>query len=146
MTLSKEQKELLSVSIKVALQIGEAGKEFTGTIGELSACLAFSYKWEPSTGFDAIDSSGKKIQIKTRKLWTSTNFSAGRIGRFGRKKQGEIKYLFDAGILVWLDDKFEIKQAWEMERHNIQKLEANEKSDRGLHVSTFITKGTEKHI
>ena len=53
--------------------------EFTGSIGELAVCKHFCYTWNPDQGYDAIDKQSKKrIQIKTRRLQTSTNLKGGR--------------------------------------------------------------------
>ena len=140
MSLTEDQKKLLDLSRKIALQIGEAGREFTGTIGELATCHQFGYEWKPSVGYDAIDGNGRKIQIKSRKLWSSQKFKAGRINKFGRKN----KYCFDIGVLVLLDNKFEITDAWELDWESIQRLELEEKSGRALHVSTFLKYATPK--
>tara|TARA_B100000686_G_C16393869_1_gene763829 strand:+ start:132 stop:590 length:459 start_codon:yes stop_codon:yes gene_type:complete len=131
MSLTSDQEQLLETSKRVALCIGDAGKEFTGLIGELSVCQRFDYTWTPNVGFDATfydkeDGREKTIQIKTRKNWTErldrVNPS-GTIGKFGRKKG----YCFDLGILVELDDNFEIRDVWRRTKEEIKELEANRK-------------------
>ena len=103
----------------------------TGIIGELAFCKKYDYTWDPSFGYDARKGE-VLIQIKTRKLWSSDNFKAGRMGRFGRKG----KYHFKTGVLVLLGETFEIEEVWMADVKDIEKWENNTKS--GLHVSTFI--------
>ena len=95
MGLTEDEESLLVLLKKVSVDKKDF-REFTGIIGELEVCKEFGYAWVPTEGYDAWDEQNKKqIQIKTRRLHTSSNFEAGRIGRFGRKKG----YKFDIGFL-----------------------------------------------
>ena len=78
MALPKDQKDLLHLLKKIAKQKGKSKKgfkEFTGIIGELAACQQLGYSWKPSVGYDATHKEDKRIQIKTRRLQSSSNFS-----------------------------------------------------------------------
>ena len=112
MGLSEDQEKLLVLLRKTALQIARTRNEFaefTGIIGELAACQLFGYDWKPNIGYDAVDKNNRKIQIKTRRSWTTERVNRqGTIPRFGRKNQ----YLFDEGILVEIDQNFEIAEVW----------------------------------
>ena len=113
MNLSKDEEDLLSLLRKIANQkvkLYKQFKEFTGIIGELATCQQLGFTWKPSIGYDAIDQNGNQIQIKTRRLQSSSNFRGGRLGRFGRKNRTDKneQYDFKSGILVRLDEKCEI--------------------------------------
>ena len=131
MSLSNNQKRLLSYLKQVALELGEEGRTLTQLIGELSACKLLGLKWKPSTGYDALGSKGKRFQIKTRKSWSTEEVNPkGRVGRFGKKD----RYDFDQGILVELGKGFEVTQIWQASREAIMDLEAKKTKGRGLHV------------
>ena len=113
MGLESIENNLLYQLRKVAKQkVEKSGRltEFTRIIGELAACKAFGYKWIPGSGHDAFSEEEGKVQIKTRKVWAdgdrSKTFLNGRIGRFGRT----CNYEFKTGVLVLLDDDFEIAE------------------------------------
>ena len=139
--------ELLHQLRKVAKQLVAAEfKEFTGIIGELAACERFKYSWTPSTGYDATDKDGNRIQIKTRKVWSSPNPTQGRISKFGRKTKYKVEYEFEIGILVLLDDEFEIAEVWQLNSDEIRKRESREDGRLlPLHFSTFIAKPIKQH-
>lgn len=138
MGLTDSQEKLLRHLTKAALEIGEGGRALTPLIGELSACRLLGLTWEPTTGFDARDTRGKRFQIKTRKSWTTAEVNpSGRVGRFGRKD----RYQFDYGILVELNDHFGVKQVWRLTKKRIMELEAQKTKGRGLHVSEVRSMG-----
>jgi len=126
--------------------------EFTGLIGELAVCKYFDdYTWNPDQGYDAKDKQSKeRIQIKTRRLQTSTNFKGGRLSRFGSARTTDEKdcYDFDLGNLVVLDYNFNIAEIWTLDMKEIQDMEAKAKERKkqpgkdkklsGLNLSTFI--------
>ena len=152
--LTDYQKEFLASAKKVAIQMGEMGKNGgapTGVIGELSACERLGLKWEPTDGYDAVDGSGTiRYQIKTRKNWTEANKKkkwwnchkvdpAGRMGRF----EGRGNYDFDIGIYVELDDDFEVWGIWECEKLVLKKLEKG--NGLGLHVKKVTERGLRRY-
>ena len=131
MMLSDNQERLLRYLKKVALEIGEAGRSLTDIIGELSACKLLGLTWQPSQGYDALGSREERIQIKTRKSWSTEEVNPrGSVGRFGRKG----KYDFDRGIYVELNKNFEVKQIWQLPKKEIMALEAKKTKGKGLHV------------
>ena len=111
--------------------------------------------WDPGENYDAKNESDN-IQIKTRRLQTSTNLLGGRMGRFGsaktiNEKDESDKYNFKRGILAVLDYNFKIAEIWEWEVWKIQTLEQDAKKRKqesngkdkkllGLNISTFINK------
>lgn len=134
MPLTRPQKELLGLLRQVALELGENGRALTSLIGELSACELLGLNWQPSQGFDATRPGGGRVQIKSRKSWTTETVNpAGRLGRFVKK--GE--YDFDQGIFVELDDRYEVVKIWELNAGQIRELESKEPKGRGLHVYAF---------
>ena len=138
MALTSPQKELLQLLKQVALELGENGRALTSLIGELSACELLGLNWQPSPGFDATKPGGERIEIKSRKSWTTETVNpVGRIGRFGKKG----KYHFDYGILVELDNRYEVVKIYQLNAQQINGLESNESKGRGLHVYTFRKAG-----
>jgi len=133
MSLTANQKRLLESAKKAAQELGERGKELTALIGALTACERLNLRWQPGAGYDAI-SKGKRFQITARKSQTTEGVNpSGRVGKFGRKAG----YNFDVGILVELDEHFELAQIRRMNRDTIAELEAQEPGGRGLHVGKF---------
>jgi len=131
--LTVAQLQLNDIAKKVAQELGEYGKTLSGLIGELSACQILNLKWQPADGYDAISSDGQKVQVKTRKSWsTKTVNPLGRLGKFGRKAG----YLFQRGLLVELNENFDVSEIWEMSKDKIAELEHKERG-RGLHVHTY---------
>jgi hypothetical protein len=92
-------------------------------------------KWEPSSGYDCIDNKDKKVEIKTRRDSKNDEVrKQSRVGRFGKKGN----YNFDYGLYVGLDHKFEVHNIFKITRESLIELEATEKQNRGLHISSLI--------
>ena len=156
MGLDKDLKILLNKLQEVAKKRTANNRsftEFTGLIGELAVCKYFDdYTWNPDQGYDANDKQSKeRIQIKTRRLQTSTNLKGGRLGRFGSARTTDDEkdcYEFDLGHLVVLDYNFIIAEIWTLDMKEIQHMEAEEKERKkqsgkdkklpGLNLRTFI--------
>ena len=137
MALTKSQLQLLDILRKVARGLGEEGRCLTDLIGELSACRYLNLKWEPSDGYDAIAKNGERVQIKSRKSWTTVIVNpSGRLGKFGRKAG----YKFDKGVYIELDQRFQVSGIWEMDVDEIKELENKLPSGKPLHVGTFRSK------
>jgi hypothetical protein len=137
MALTKSQRQLLDILKKVARGLGEEGRCLTDLIGELSVCRYLNLKWKPSDGYDAIAKNHERVQIKSRKSWTTAVVNpSGRLGKFGRKAG----YKFDKGVYVELDQHFEVSGIWEMNVAEIKKLENRLSSGKPLHVGTFRSK------
>ena len=71
MALTNYQKQLLTSAKNAGLEIGEYGKALTNIVGELSLCASQNFIWQPTDGYDALTLDGKRVQIKTRKSWTT---------------------------------------------------------------------------
>ncbi|OGQ81233.1 MAG: hypothetical protein A3F90_14450 [Deltaproteobacteria bacterium RIFCSPLOWO2_12_FULL_60_19] len=137
MGLTTNQKRLLEAAKAVARELGEHGRCLSGLIGELEVCTRLDLGWRPSDGFDAVTKKGRRIQIKTRKSWSTEKVNPlGRLGRFGRKAG----YLFDEGLLVELDSSFEATGIWQLGKDQIRALE-EKMPGKGLHVGTFMRRG-----
>ena len=155
MGLDKDLKILLNKLQEIAKKRTANNRsftEFTGLIGELAVCDYFDYTWNPDQGYDAIDKQSKKrIQIKARRLQTSTNLKGGTLGRFGSARTTDDEkdcYDFALGHLVVLDYNFNIAEIWTRDRKAIKDLEGTAKKRKkqsgkdkklsGLNLSTFI--------
>lgn len=137
MALTGLQLRFLATLRKVAQELGENERCLTDLIGELAACENLDLTWKPSDGYDAITNSGERVQIKSRKSWTTVNVNpSGRLGKFGRKAG----YKFDKGLYMELDKYFEISGVWEMNVGTIRRLEKKELGGRALHVGSFRSK------
>lgn len=135
MGLTNNQQKLLNSLKKEACKLGDEGQSLTGLIGELYACDIQNMRWSPSKGYDCIDEESRKVQVKSRRDSKGGKVNKqGRLGRFG--KSG--KYNFDYGLYVELDGNFEVSAIYRATRKEIIEIEKNEKSNRGLHVSTFL--------
>jgi len=133
LSLTKDQDSFLKYARLIALEIGPSGRELTSIIGELAACQALNLHWIPSTGYDAICPDGKKVQIKTRKSWSTEKINPkGVLGRFGTKSG----YEFDIGLYVELDEKFMVESIRQIDLAFIKEKEGSQSKKRGLHVST----------
>ena len=143
MALTKAQDKLLEALRKAAREMGSRGKALTSLIGELAACQRANLRWEPSDGYDATTTSGLRVQIKTRKSWTTERVNpSGRLGKYGRKAG----YPFDTAMYVELDDQFNLAGIWLTGVDMVRKLEARESKGRALHVSTFIGNAEELEL
>jgi hypothetical protein len=133
MSLTKNQKILAEAARAVAQELGDQGKSLSGLIGELAACRCLDLEWGPGDGYDAVSRAGRRVQVKTRKSWSTQEVNPlGTLGRFGRKAG----YNFDDGVLVELDSAFEAIQIWQVSKEQIETLE-QKRLGKGLHVGTF---------
>ena len=82
--LTDVQEQALEAIKALARQLPqEKGRTLTGLIGELSVCKLLDLKWDPSSGYDAIDQDGYHAQIKTRRdSKGGTIDSVGTLGKF----------------------------------------------------------------
>ena len=134
MALTDNQRQLLNSAKKAALEIGEHGKALANLVGELSLCDCQNLQWQPTDGYDALAPDHMRVQIKTRKSWTTSGVNpSGRVPRFGRKSG----YQFDRGELGERDQQFEVAGVWEMSPGRIEELRKKEKESTELHISTF---------
>ncbi len=98
---------IISAVIKSAIKYEKlTGRKLgiTGEIGEFLVCKKLKLKFLKNpqvAGHDAVDTRGKKYQIKSRRV----SHQKGRIGRFSKHK-------FDFAILVVLDENYKILEIW----------------------------------
>jgi len=108
----------------------------TGEIGEVLCCHTLGLKLCVdcrSQGFDAVDTEGKRVQIKTRRSESSGLPSdVGRLGTFS-------KHEFDYAMLVLLDSDYRIAEIWRAEYADIEGLISSQKR-RNPNLASFKRK------
>ena len=90
----------------------------TGEVGEYKASRLLNLKRAQGNinkGFDAIDTQGKKVQIKTR-IYSRNSERTSAFTNFG----------FDYALLVLLSDKYEITEIYKARCKDIQEKIANQ--------------------
>jgi hypothetical protein len=97
--------EIIQAARKAAIEYRRlTGKPLgiTGEIGECEAAKLLRLRLQDarSTGCDAIDKDGKRVEIKTRCVPRGRPLSSQRIGRINLTPK------FDAAVLVLLDEDF----------------------------------------
>lgn len=116
--MSKELQEILSAAKDVAVRFKKlTGKPLgiTGEIAEFSASELLNLKLAEARqpGYDAIDSAGRKVQIKGRCLPEKTS-PGQRVGSI------RFDHEWDTVLLVLLDQAFEVIEIWEADRPVVQ--------------------------
>jgi hypothetical protein len=105
----------------------------TGEVGEILACYHLGLRLciDPrAAGYDAIDSEGKKVQIKTRRSETEGLPSdVGRIGTFSTHQ-------FDYALLVLLDREYHVAEIWKADYTDVQPIIEKQKR-RNPNLSIF---------
>lgn len=106
--------EKIKLAIKAALAYEiETGRKrklgITGEVGEILVChlLHLRLMLDPrSLGYDALDSNGARIQIKTRRSESEgLPRDAGRVSSFSEHK-------FDYALLCLLDQQYQLCEIW----------------------------------
>ncbi|WP_138437019.1 DUF6998 domain-containing protein [Marinobacter shengliensis] len=116
--MNKELQEILAAAKDVAVRFKNlTGKPLgiTGEIAEFSAAklLGLELAEARQAGYDAIDSSGRKIQIKGRCLPEKPG-PGQRLGSI------RLDHEWDSVLLVLLDQSFEVIEMWEADRPAVQ--------------------------
>lgn len=105
----------------------------TGEVGEVLACRALGLRLatDPrSEGPDAVDTEGKRVQIKTRRSESEgLPRNAGRLGTFSR-------HAFDYALLVLLDHNYELAEIWRAEYAELKALVDGQKR-RNPNLASF---------
>jgi hypothetical protein len=136
--ISNDLIKVVERSIATALEYetatqGSRKLGITGEIGEILVCKQMKLKMmkDPrSIGYDAVDSNGYKVQIKTRRGESgNTPRETGRLGRFSTHK-------FDYALLGILDDKYQLTEIWRSEYKVIEPIISSQKR-RNPGISTF---------
>lgn len=143
--MNKELEEILEAAKDVAIRFKNlTGKPLgiTGEIAEFSAAKLLDLELAEArqSGYDAIDSAGRKIQIKGRCL--PANPGPGQ--RLGSIR---LDHEWDSVLLVLLDQTFEIVEMWEADRPAVQEAilapGSKARNERGaLAVGKFKQIGT----
>ena len=96
----------------------------TGEVGEVLCCHLLGLKLcvDPrSEGFDAMDSGGRRVQIKTRRSESDgLPRDVGRLSTFSRHE-------FDYALLVLLDPEYSVAEIWRAEYIDIAGLIESQK-------------------
>jgi len=105
----------------------------TGEIGEVLVCNQLSLRMmsDPrSIGYDAIDATNKKVQIKTRRGESGHKpKEAGRLGSFSN-------HYFDYALLGILDDNYRLLEIWRADYDIIEPIIVKQKR-RNPSLSSF---------
>ena len=114
----------------------------TGEIGEFYASkyLKLDLAEARTTGYDASDKDGRKLEIKSRAIDEEKPRGGQRIGRIN------LKHEFDVVLLVLMNKRFELMQIHEADRAAVKKAltkpGSKARNERGsLAVSQFIRIG-----
>ena len=127
-------KQVIQSALEYERITGESHKlGITGEVGEILACYHLGLRLcvDPrSAGFDAVDSEGRKVQIKTRRSETDgLPKDAGRIGTFS-------KHSFDYALLVLLDRQYHVAEIWRAKYNDVSPLIEKQKR-RNPNLSLF---------
>lgn len=143
--MNKELQEILAAAKDVAVRFKNlTGKPLgiTGEIAEFSAAklLGLELAEARQAGYDAVDSSGRKIQIKGRCL-------PEKPGPGQRLGSTRLDHEWDSVLLVLLDQSFEVIEMWEADRPEVQEAilapGSKARNERGaLAVGKFKQIGT----
>ena len=114
----------------------------TGEIGEYTAakCLGLKLAVARKAGYDATDTRGRRLQVKTRGLTPAARRRSQRVGAI------KLNQPWDAVLLVLLDEHYEPMEIWEAGRRvittAIKAPGSKARNDRGaLAVSKFKSIG-----
>ena len=141
--VSKEVLDAISKAIDGARAYEHAAERrrklgITGEVGEVRCCHILGLKLcvDPrSEGFDAIDSEGNRVQIKTRRSESDgLPRDVGRLSTFSRHE-------FDYALLVLLDPEYGVAEIWRAEYTDIAGLIESQKR-RNPSLASFKRKAT----
>ena len=125
-----------AVDAALAYEKAAPGKRklgITGEVGEVLACHQLGLELvidSRSEGFDAIDSDGLRVEIKTRRSESEgLPTDAGRTSRFSEHE-------FDYAILVLLTRQYEIGEIWRADYDDLKPIIDMQKR-RSPNLSTF---------
>lgn len=117
--MNQELQDILEAAKDVAFRFKNlTGKPLgiTGEIAEFSAAKLLDLKLAEArqAGYDAVDSTGRKIQIKGRCL-PEKPAAGQRLGSI------RLDHEWDSVLLVLLDQRFEVFEMWEAGRPAVEK-------------------------
>jgi len=106
------EKVKLAIEAALAYEVATSGKRklgITGEVGEILVChqLGLRLMLDPrSVGYDALDSRGERVQIKTRRSESyGLPRDAGRVSSFSEHE-------FDYALLGLLDHQYRLCEIW----------------------------------
>ena len=138
-TVDSELLEKVEQAIQAALDYEIATKGarrlgITGEVGEVLICQQLKLRMmaDPrSEGYDAIDTVGTRVQIKTRRSETGdTPKNSGRLSRFSEHK-------YDYALLGLLDSQYRLTKIWRADYKTIEPIISKQKR-RNPSLSSFI--------
>ena len=116
--------DVIDSTIDIARQFermmkGKQRLDITGKIGEIKACFEFNLGLtnnSQSAGYDAVDSEGKKVQIKTRRIRSGLkSIESKRLSKFSTHK-------FDYCLLVLLNENYNIDEVWKAYPSDLEQI------------------------
>lgn len=122
--ITQEHVDVIESAIKVARQyetmMGDKQRlGITGEVGDIKACFKYDLKLAKMTenpGYDAVDSEGKKVQIRTRRIVPGkTSIDSKRLSTFSKDK-------FDYCLLLMLDKEYDIEEVWRTEASALEPI------------------------
>ena len=134
--LTDKQERTLEAIKAIARQLPqEKGRTLTGLIGELSVCKLLKLRWDPSSGYDAVDRDKNRVQIKTRRDSKGGPInSVGTVGKF-------TNFDFDYALYAELDTDFDVFSVYKIEKDVLPSL--IKRKDNALTVHGFRKHGKE---
>ncbi len=138
-SIDSELLEKVEQAIQVALnyEIATKGSRrlgITGEVGEVLICKQLKLRMmaDPrSEGYDAIDTAGQRVQIKTRRSETGDTLkNSGRLSRFSEHK-------YDYALLGILDANYRLTRVWRADYRTIEPIISKQKR-RNPSLSSFI--------
>ena len=91
--------------------------------------------WDPSSGYDAVDQDGNRVQIKTRRDSKGGAInSVGTVGKF-------TNFDFDYSLYAELDTEFDLLAIYKIEKRSLPSL--IKRKDNAITVHDFRKHGTE---
>lgn len=130
------QKVKLAIEAALAYESATGGNRklgITGEVGEILVCyqLGLRLMLDPrSVGYDALDSGGRRVQIKTRRSESKgLPRDAGRVSRFSEHE-------FDYALLGLLDHQYRLCEIWQADYDDIMPIVGTQKR-RNPNLSLF---------
>lgn len=118
------------------LVVGGA-RDITRLLGVLYACTRLNLVEEDTEGYDARDTEGLRVQIKSRAPEVGHHVNPiGTVGRFTNFK-------FDYALLVTMNGDYALDEIWRASPTELQAIQARVRNPaRGIRVSDFMRAGS----
>ena len=130
------EKVKLAIEAALAYEVVTGGKRklgITGEVGEILVChqMGLHLMLDPrSEGYDALNSRGERVQIKTRRSESDgLPRDAGRVSSFSEHE-------FDYALLGLLDRQYRLCEIWQADYDNIRPIIDKQKR-RNPNLSLF---------